>query len=68
MKELKLYQCEVCGTQYADKDKAKQCEQYHARGLEIDGWSYRGMNETTEKFPVKIWVKSKSGEERMYRP
>ncbi len=54
MKELKLYQCEICGTQYADKDKAKQCEQYHARGLEIDGWSYRGMNETTEKFPVKI--------------
>nr|DAO25876.1 MAG TPA: Monocytic leukemia zinc finger protein finger, acetyl transferase, DNA [Caudoviricetes sp.] len=67
MKELKLYQCELCRTQYADKNEAKQCEQYHARDLEIDGWSYRGMNETTEKFPVKIWVKSKNGEERMYR-
>ena len=67
MKGLKLYQCELCRTQYADKEEAKQCEQYHARGLEIDGWSYRGMNETSEKFPVKIWVKSKNGEERMYR-
>ena len=35
--------------------------------LEIDCCSYRGMNETSEKFPVKIWVKAKNGEERMYR-
>nr|DAS60465.1 MAG TPA: C2H2 type zinc-finger protein [Caudoviricetes sp.] len=67
MKELKLYQCELCKTQYADKEEAKRCEQYHVRGLEIDCCSYRGMNETSEKFPVKIWVKSKNGEERMYR-
>lgn len=67
MKELKLYQCELCRTQYTDKEEAKQCEQYHARGLEIDGCSYRGMNETSERFPVKILVKSKNGEGRMYR-
>ena len=67
MKELKLYQCEVCGTQYADKLKAKECEKYHVRDLEITDFQYRGMNENTDKFPVKIWVQSKSGEKRMYR-
>lgn len=66
MKELKLYQCEVCGTQYADKLKAKECEKYHATDLEISDCKYRGMN-VGGGFPVKIWVKSKNGEERMYR-
>lgn len=67
MKELKLYQCELCKTQYADKNEAKKCEEYHARDFKIDSLLYKGMNETSEKFPVKIWVKSKNGEERMYR-
>lgn len=67
MKELKLYQCELCRTQYADKNEAKRCEEYHVRDLKIDSFLYKGMNETSEKFPVKIWVKAKNGEERMYR-
>lgn len=33
MKELKLYQCEICGTKYADKSKAKWCLE---RFLEIE--------------------------------
>jgi len=67
MKELKLYQCEICGTQYSDKLKAKECEKYHVKDFEIVNRAYRGMNECADKFPVKIWVRSKNGEERMYR-
>ena len=26
MKEKKLYTCEICNTDYTDKEKAKQCE------------------------------------------
>jgi len=29
MKEKKLYTCEICNTDYADKEKAKQCEKGH---------------------------------------
>ena len=67
MKELKLYQCEVCGRQYADKLKAKECEKYHVKDFEIVKRDYRGINEGAGAFPVKIWVRSKNGEERMYR-
>nr|DAE93167.1 MAG TPA: C2H2 type zinc-finger protein [Caudoviricetes sp.] len=67
MKEIKLYQCDVCGTKYAEKLKAKECEKYHAKDLEITTRDYRGMNEGTGKFPVKIWVRSKDGTEIMYR-
>ena len=54
MKEVKLYQCEVCGTRYADKLKAKECEKYH--GMNVCG-----------NFPVKITLRAKSGEERTYK-
>lgn len=66
MKEPKLYQCEICGTKYAEKLKAKECEKYHAKDLVISDCKYHGMN-VGGSFPVKIFVKSKSGEERMYR-
>lgn len=66
MKELKLYQCEICGTQYSDKLKAEECEKHHATGLEVVNGIYLNMKECADKFPVKIWVKSKDGEERMY--
>lgn len=66
MKEVKLYQCEVCGTRYADKLKAKECEKYHATGLEIIDCKYHGMN-VCGNFPVKITLRAKSGEEREYK-
>jgi hypothetical protein len=67
MKEVKLYQCEVCGTQYIDKKDAEECEEFHAKGLEIDRLYYSGMNDTAEKFPHKILLKAKSVETRTYR-
>lgn len=66
MKEIKLYQCEICGTKYAEKLKAKECEKYHAKDLVISDCKYHGMN-VCGSFPVKIRVKAKNGEERMYR-
>ena len=29
MKEIKVYQCETCGTQYANKGTAEWCERTH---------------------------------------
>lgn len=29
MKKIELYKCEVCGTQYNDKEACKMCEQGH---------------------------------------
>ena len=35
MKTKTLYTCEVCHTDYADKDKAKRCERSHIKPKEI---------------------------------
>ena len=67
MKELKKpYKCKVCGTRYADKSKAEKCEKYHATDLEISDCKYRGMN-VWGRLPVAITLRTKDGEERMYR-
>ena len=36
MKIKTMYTCEVCGTNYEDKNKAKGCEKTHKVGLEIE--------------------------------
>lgn len=35
MKEKKLYTCEICHTDYAEKFACKQCEQNHKTNLAI---------------------------------
>lgn len=35
MKELKLFICECCGTQYKDKIEAKKCEDSHKTKLKV---------------------------------
>lgn len=35
MKELKLYQCEICGTQYKSKTECEKCEKSHKKGLKM---------------------------------
>lgn len=67
MTETKLYKCDFCGKEYSMKERAKWCEDSHEKDFEIVNRAYRGMNECADKFPVKIWVRSKNGEERMYR-
>lgn len=67
MKKLKLYQCEICGTRYADKNEAKKCEKYHVKDFEVVKPNYYGMNVGVGAFPIKIRLRSKDGTEVMYR-
>ena len=63
MKERKLYMCEVCGVEYADKNEAIKCETGHKRGLKIVKSYYKGINCVSSGFPTKIWVCSENGSE-----
>ena len=40
MKELKLYQCEVCGRRFKMAEKAQACERGHKKNLRVVGKSY----------------------------
>lgn len=56
MKELKLYQCEVCGRQYKTAEKAQVCERGHKKNLRVVGKEY-GENDEYG-FPEFVTVAS----------
>lgn len=68
MKEKKLYVCELCGTEYADKEKAEACETGHKGKLEIVRAKYKSIGNVPDGYPVKITVAAVNGLEfREYR-
>lgn len=59
MKEKKLYTCEICNTDYADKEKAKQCEKGHKmleKATLVTG-VYKPISTLPSGEPYKIRVK-----------
>ena len=59
VKEKKLYTCEICNTDYANKEKAKQCEERHKlleKATLIIG-QYKPISVLPNGEPYKIRVK-----------
>ena len=52
MKEVTLYECEVCGSQYSSSKMAKECEKIHKTIQEIGSVKYRSM----DGYPNEITV------------
>lgn len=58
MKEKKLYTCEICNTDYADKEAAEKCEKNHKLlGKATIIGEYKGMGMYPNGNPYKIKVK-----------
>ena len=60
MKEKKLYTCEICNTNYADKKKAIECEKTHKllESATIVG-EYKPITVNAQGLPHRIKVKFK---------
>lgn len=63
MKQKTLYTCEYCNTDYADKEKALECERSHKllETATIVG-VYKSVNSVRDGMPVKIRVKFKDSD------
>lgn len=66
MKEIKLYQCEICGAEYRNKEEAAACEVNHAKTLEVVDCKFTRKTWMKDGFPTEITVKSENGRERKY--
>ena len=40
MTEIKLYKCDFCGREYPTQEKAKKCEDFHEKDLNISSVVY----------------------------
>ena len=67
MKEVKHYPCDICGTEYNDKEKCKRCEKSHCTPKEIVKARYTGFCYNAKGYPVSITVKMEDGKEVIYK-
>lgn len=67
MKKVEHYICEVCGTEYNDKEKCADCESGHHKPLEISGANWVSMRNNGSGYPTKIHVKMSNGETITYK-
>lgn len=61
MRETKLYICEVCGTQYADKKKCLACEKSHKKPVNIVNCKYIPQKDNNKGYPIRIDIKMEDG-------
>ena len=59
-----LYTCQICNTDYADKEKAIACEKNH-KTLEEAKFvgEYKSKGQIADGYPIKIKVKFKGSDE-----
>lgn len=67
MKERKLYTCEICLTDYADKRKAIDCEKNHKDTFEITHMKFYPKGVDNTGYPCSITIKGKDGRELVYK-
>lgn len=66
MKEIKLYECSICGTQYNEKTKCEKCEKSHVKPLKIIDTRYLRQDYNQKGYPHKITVEMVNGDKVIY--
>ena len=67
MKEVKHYMCEICGTEYAEKNMAEDCEKCHKRPELISHIRYLSKSQNGSGYPVAITVRMNDGTCQIYK-
>ena len=66
MKECKLYQCEICNTQYKEKSDCQACEKNHVKPESIKECKYHA-EQYFANYPDTITVLMEEGKELKYK-
>lgn len=70
MKEKISYTCEICHTNYSNKQKAIECEKYHCVDFTIKEKRYRAkdvIGSIIDSFPFFITLEDEKGNKAVYR-
>ena len=67
MKETKLYECEICGTRYADRCACETCEGTHKKPKKITGARYLPYKQNKGGYPQTITVEFEDGKRIAYK-
>jgi len=66
VKKIEKYRCEVCGTEYADRKVAEECEKGHKTVEKIQSARYQPITLNRKGYPVSISVLMSDGQAITY--
>lgn len=67
MKEISLYKCDICGTEFKEKDRCMACERVHKQVKKIAGARYLPITGDETGYPDRITVEFEDGETKVYK-
>ncbi len=67
MKVIQRYQCDVCHTEYTDRNRAEACEKSHKQPAKIVDARYLAMAQNGAGYPVSVTLKMSDGKEVIYK-
>ena len=67
MKKLEFFQCEVCGTQYKNKEDCQKCEKQHQKELYIVKSRYLPFAQDKSGMPISITITGPDGRHYTYK-
>ena len=67
MKKVEHYVCEICHTEYADREKAKKCEKSHKIPTGVKPVKYRSITSCIDGIPDYVTVTFSNGTIERYK-
>ena len=67
MKEVKHYICDICGTEYSDKDSASICEKGHKKPITIIRSRYLPLKQNALGLPTTVVIGFDDGSRFEYK-
>lgn len=67
MKKIDLFRCDVCGTQFSEKQLCEKCEQRHVKELQIVKSRYLPITQDASGMPTTITLMGPDGKHYVYK-
>ena len=67
LKELILYTCEFCGTNYSDKCRCEKCEKGHKVPKKIHREKYLSIGQDAKGYPAAVDIEMDNGDIVRYK-
>lgn len=67
MKKIDLYQCDICGTQFSEKELCEKCERGHVKDIQIVKSRYIPITQDKSGMPTTITLMGPDGRHYTYK-
>lgn len=67
MKEISHFACDICHTEYRERERCAECEESHRKPVRIFGSHYVAQDKNLLGYPISIDVEFENGNIKTYK-